>query len=232
MRTLLIGAAAGILALGASAMPASADLDDDLYSVIDDGLIGVGTFEYFQQLVDVAGYDTQFDVPDNVILGDLCSNGGAMYTVFAPLDNMGIWVGALEDLLDKTWAQILATPGLPALIVNDHVINNSVSIAEMENPTLQQLVARSGFLISVTSPTGATRVVLNDASSVPELAGGGNVSAAGRSVYWGEQACNGHLYAIGQPFSSTKKVTTEGLGPEDSPKDGTPGGTNSLPNTL
>lgn len=234
MKKILLGMSVGAMLFAGPAStavagggPPASILNLDIYDFLDDA----GEFENFLDLLDVAGYDELLEVPDNDVLGSLCSNGGPMFTVFAPIDldgkgsPQGVWREALEDLLDKSWAQILATPGLAKAIVDDHIVNNSVSIAEMQNPTLQQLVARSGFLISITSPTGETRYV-NDEDGYP------NVSAAGRSIIGATQLCNGHVYGILQPFSSTKKVTTEGLGPEDSPKDGTPGGTSSLPNTL
>lgn len=204
--SIAIGAAAALVAaaltVGSSSertpiTPSTGTPTADLWT-----LLTGGSFTDFTDLIEAAGFDVSLDVPDSPA-GDLCSNGGAKYTVFAPTN--GTWRNSFQTLLNKSWAEILATPGLPAAIVNDHVINNAVSKTEMENDSLIQLVARSGFLLSVTDTTPTVtgdRVV------------GSNVKVAGKLLLAEEQACNGWLYSVETPFGSTGQVPTEGLPPE------------------
>ena len=227
MKKVLIGLAAGAMALGASVVPASAgyqDFDDDIMTGLEDD----GPFGDFIDLVEVSGYDEKFDVPDGE--EDYCSNGDAQYTVFAPLDSGFVvsWVEIFETLLGKTWVQILATPGIAKAVVDDHVVNNSITAATLENPTTAVIVARSGYKIAITA-SGSPRNVPVDTGYSPVNP---NVSADGRVILNALQKCNGWIYAIPAPFSTSPKAVTEGTGPQDSPDDGTPGGTNTLPNTL
>lgn len=196
MKKTLIGVAVAA-ALGTTPMVASAgyqDFDADIYTYLTNG-----PFEDFVDLVEVAGYDDLFDAPDSKFNGDICPQDGDKYTVFAPATGMTEWVDVIESVLDKSWVQVITTPGLAKAIVDDHVVKRSVGAEDLEDPSTAVLVARSGYRIVITS-TGD-----RDINS--------NISADGRPIVGFYQLCNGWVYTIAAPFESSPKAVTIGAGP-------------------
>lgn len=213
MKKTLIGTAIAAV-LGTTPMLASAgyqDFDADIYTYLTNG-----SFSDFVDLVEVAGYDAKFNAPDSQFNGDICPQAGATYTVFAPVTGITDWVDVLEATLDKTWVQIITTPGIAKAIVDDHVVDKSISASDMDNPNTVTLVARSGYRITLTSPGP------RDINS--------NVSADGRLIVGYHQLCNGWVYSIGAPFATSPKAITVGSGPSTPTEEPAPA--SALPNTL
>lgn len=213
MKKTIVGVALAAV-LGTTPMLASAgyqDFNSDIYTYLTNG-----SFSDFVDLVEVGGYDVKFNAPDSQSNGDICPQDGEKYTVFAPVTGITDWVDVLEATLDKTWVQILATPGIAKAIVDDHVVNRSISASDMDDPSTVLLVARSGYRINITSPGP------RDINS--------NVSVDGRPVIGYQQLCNGWVYSIAAPFESTPKSVTVGSGPATPTE--TPVPATELPNTL
>lgn len=198
MKRLAIGMAAAAMALGV--IPASASLSEDLYT-------GVSNYTptYFKGYVEVSG------LKDLVDQNDLCQNGDPLFTIFAPIDSAfdggdgtGGNPGAF-DLWETTYAKSLAKNGWPDSIVNDHVVQGSISPAELENGSLTLTQSRSGLRINVTS-TATPRVVP------------GTVQVNGITILAAEQYCNGWVYLIDGILSSKPQVPVTGVDAKDEPK--------------
>jgi hypothetical protein len=212
MKKVLISLAAGAIALG-GALPASAgpiggdgngNSDDSIWEQIDNN---TSTLE---DLVLIAGMATMLDA---------CGNGKPFYTFFAPSEGLlrnavgGIAVDLdtfLEDVLGVSVADLQATPDVVRALLNDHLVNGSFSPWQLDSDSVTTLIARSGFVLRN-----------ENGDSINDL-----------TVLSSEQACNGWIYYIDGVLDSTPQVPTEGLNAQDSPTDGTPGGSNSLPDTL
>ena len=199
MKKILLGMAAGAMALGAGVAPAFAggnendESSDSIWENIEDDTDTV------EQLILIAGMANQLDA---------CGNGKPFYTMFVPIDDAADFV--IEDILGTSVADLAATPAAVKAILNDHLVNGSFSPWQLEQPEITTLTARSGFVLR--NEEGGT---IND-----------------QPILYSEQACNGFVYFIGGFIDSTPQVPTEGLNSLDTPNDGTPGGSNSLPDTL
>ena len=192
MKKILLGMAAGAMALGASIVPASAGVDGSIWEIVDDNS------SVLADLVLVAGMATQLDA---------CGNGEAQYTLFAPIDPV---LEGVLDALGVSVSDLNATPAAVKGILNDHLVNGAFSPWQLDLDEITTLTARSGF--TLRNENGDS---IND-----------------QSVIDNDQACNGFIYWIAGFIDSTPQVPTEGLNSLDTPQDGTPGGSNSLPNTL
>ena len=214
MKKILLGLAAGAMALGAVAMPASAVPPTNSIWDIVDGNPDTGLLE---DIILISGYATMLDA---------CGNGKPQYTLFAPVDLLNIiddgfgpYVGpyeipVLEAVLDELGYSVADLNSLSAVvrgILNDHLVNGSFSPAQLDTDELTTLTARSGF--TLRNELGDT---INDQTIVGSV-----------------QACNGYVYFLAGFIDSTPQVPTEGLNALDTPQDGTPGGSNTLlPDTL
>jgi hypothetical protein len=226
MKKALIGMAAGAMALGASVVPASAGFYSpgyNLWDAINDGTCNLPAApaypapneEVFEQLVLTSGWAERFDTD---------GNGDARYTVFAPID--GVLEGLLENVLELEVSELNSQPALVASLLADHIANGSFDENELEDSDLTRITMRSGFVATVFGtgdPIGGTRTVGG---------AGSNVFVGGSLILGGSQVNNGWLYCLGGVINSTPQVAHEGLNSQDTPNDGTPGGTNSLPDTL
>lgn len=213
MKKSIIGLVAGALALGVA--PASATLNEDLYT-------GVSNYTpaYFKGYVEVSSLLGSIDQ------NDLCQNGDPMYTIFAPADSAFDGgdgpggVAGMFDIWDKSWAETLATNGFASAIVNDHVVEGSISPAELDNSSLTLLITRSGLRLNITS------------TATPRVAPG-TIQVNGISILSAEQYCNGWVYLIGNVLNPKPPVPTEGAGPATQDKRVPATTTTSaLPNTL
>jgi len=198
MKKILLGMAAGAMALGAVAMPASAGTpSDSIWDLVDDG-----TNDTLSDLVLIAGMATMLDA---------CGNGKPNYTFFGPVEDIFLATDiGLFDVLGTSLSELQSAPAVVRGILNDHLVNGSFSPEQLETDELTTLTARSGF--TLRNEEGNS---IND-----------------QTIFDAEQACNGYLYYLGGFIDSTPQVPTEGLNSLDTPNDGTPGGTNSLPDTL
>lgn len=177
----------------------------DIYSILQDNSLnelpwpdGSATYtSQFLDLVNVGGYDAKFDAVDSLD-GDLCQQNAPKYTVFVPADTN--IEETLTQVFQKTWSQILATPGLSAAIVADHVVNNTVSPADLVDESVLYLTARSGFRIPISDDT-------------PDVPGdrevGRNVKVKDRLIIGALEACNGHVYGISGFIDSSTVVVTD-----------------------
>ena len=158
--------------------------------------------------------DTSTTLADLVLIAgmatqlDACGNGKPFYTLFAPVDE--VLDGVILPALDVTIADLQSAPATVKAILNDHLVNGSFSPWQLEQAEITTLTARSGF--TLRNEEGST---IND-----------------QTITGSEQACNGFIYFIAGFIDSTPQVPTEGLNSLDTPNDGTPGGSNSLPDTL
>ena len=218
MKKALIGMAAGAMALGASVVPAAAGGMYDGYTIMDgieDDWCGTPApidddLELFESLVLIGGWGERLDT---------AGNGKPSYTVFAPYDYV---VDNVLDALGTSIADLSSTPAVVAAILADHIANGSFEEDELENPNLTRIIMRSGYVATVSTSDldPNSRSIYYD------------IYIAGQFIEDGYLLENGSLYCIFGFIDSTPQVPTEGLNALDTPKDGTPGGTNSLPNTL
>ena len=225
MKKAIIGMAAGAMALGASVVPVSAGygINDNLWDVLENeggcNLTGgaEGTEDIFEQLVLSGGWASRLDTD---------GNGKPRYTIFQPEEAI------LEGLLDALGVEISDLNDVPSTvqaILADHIANGSFSEEELEDSDLTRITMRSGYVASVFSPADIDPNVARQAQSD---IGANNVYVAGALILSGTQADNGWRYCIAGWVDSRAQVSHEGLNSEDTPNDGTPGGTNSLPDTL
>jgi hypothetical protein len=217
MKKVLIGMAAGAMALGASVVPVSAGASgDNLWDLVQDEcatapLAGTGTNNLFEQLVLTGGWAERLDTD---------GNGDPSYTVFQPGEVI------LEGLLDALGLEISDLNSQPAVvqgILADHIANGSFDEDEILDSDLTRITMRSGYVATVSDPTA------DSTASARTLT---DTSISGAPFVYGTNADNGYHYCILGFIDSTPQVSTEGLNSQDTPNDGTPGGTNSLPDTL
>lgn len=195
-------------------------------------LIGIGAVAMLTASPAVAGYasDSAWDVVNNstttgkqlVLVGgladdlDACGNGKPFYTVFMPID---VALDAYLDEADTSVAELSSNPSAVTALLNDHIARGSVSPAELVNPSVTVLVAKSGFRLTKTVT-----------DSVDALVEEGEVYIAGRQVIGYTQACNGWVYWLNGTVDSTTQVPTVGVDtstpPTSAPVE------SALPNTL
>ncbi len=213
MKKAIISMVAGVAALGASVVPASAG--EGVYlegSAWDDIRTNESCdTDVLEQLILIADYA-------NVLNSG--GNSKPYYTVFAPLDAV---LEAVIDALDTSMAKLASAPSVVRGILDDHIANGSFAPEELDRTTLTRITMRSGFVMTVSGPTDQ----VDPDSPRPVIYLNGVVTIVNAS-----QVKNGWVYCIGGFIDSTGQVPTEGLNSLDAPKDGTPGGTNSLPDTL
>ena len=211
MKKVLIGMAAGAMALGASVVPVSAGASgDNLWDLVQDGCTG-DTDDYFEQLVLTGGWAERLDTD---------GNGDPVYTVFQPIE--AILTGLL-DALDLEVSDLNSQPAVVQGILADHIANGSFDEDEILDSDLTRITMRSGYVATISDP-------VNDSSALPRTLVTTSVSGAPLATF--SDADNGSHYCILGFIDSTPQVSTEGLNSQDTPNDGTPGGTNSLPDTL
>ena len=232
MKKMIIGMAIGAAALGATVVPASAGiglggvvgdgepLDESIWDLLvedrgyteyaDDAAPGDGQDAGFSDIVLIAGMAHTLDA---------CGNGKPQYTLFAP------YVDVLTEVLhalDAEIADLQATPDVVKAILADHLVNGSFSPEQLA--LSKRLVARSGYILNIQN---INTVYTNGGPAVID-----DFYVNGQEIVLDNPACNGWLYTIMGFINSQDYVTSEGMNALDTPQDGTPGGTNSLPNTL
>jgi hypothetical protein len=226
MKKVLIGMAAGAMALGASVVPVSAgylaDSVDNLWDEVQEGcwngvpqvgddIDNANGDQIFEQLVLTGGWANRLDTD---------GNGDPRYTVFQPLNSI---LSGLLEALGLEVSDLNDQPATVQAILADHIANGSFDENELEDKDLTRITMRSGYVATVSSSddyTPAPRDIYDD------------VYIAGAQIIDGEQADNGWHYCLVGIIDSTPQVAHEGLNSQDTPQDGTPGGTNSLPDTL
>lgn len=229
MKKLIIGAVIGAAAIGATIAPANAGsfggvigggyaLDESVWDLVVENR---GSTEYAD---DAAGQDAGFS--DILLIAglantlDACGNGKAQYTLFAPyMDVLTEVLG--PDGMDAKISDLAASPNVVRSIVNDHLVNGSFSPEQIA--LSKRLVTRSGYILNI--------------QNINTLYSGSSVSiddfyVNGQQIIEANPACNGWLYTILGFINSKDYVVSEGMNSLDAPKDGTAGGTDSLPNTL
>lgn len=218
MKKALVGMAIGAMALGASVVPVSAGYPEySIWYMIEEDYVGCNESGFddnidglFRDLVVIGGWSERLDTT---------GNGKPFYTVFAPDDAV---VDAVLDALGTSIGEVASSPAVVAAILADHIANGSFDEDDLENLAITTIEMRSGFKAPLTGE-------LYDAASGYRT---GTIYIAGQEISYGYQGGNGWLYGLCGFIDSTPQVPTEGLNALDTPKDGTPGGTNSLPNTL
>ncbi len=227
MKKALIGMAVGAMALGASVVPASAGYFnvDNLW----DGIAGTDGGNTDTESDDAFCNDDQNDIFEALILTggwakrlDSDGNNKPRYTVFQPDDDV---LDGVLDALGLSIADLNDQPAAVQALLADHIANGSFDQNELEDTDLTRITMRSGFQASVFGELdyaggAAPRIIYT------------NVYIQGSLIRAGRQFDNGWLYCITGIINSTPQVPHEGLNSQDTPNDGTPGGTNSLPDTL
>ena len=227
MKKALIGMAAGAMALGASVVPASAGSyinSDNLW----DGISGI-TSNAGQGFCD----DSETDIFEALVLTggwaerlDTDGNGDPRYTVFQPYD---IILSGLLDVLELEVSDLNSQPAVVQGLLADHIANGSFEEDELEDEDLTRITMRSGYVATVSS----NETVTVGGITIPaDRDVYNNVYIAGSFIDAGAQFGNGYLYCIVGIIDSTPQVSHEGLNSQDTPNDGTPGGSNTLPDTL
>jgi hypothetical protein len=218
MKKVLIGMAAGAMALGASVVPASAGYpgSENLWDEVQeacavDSPTGSNADQIFEQLVLIGGWATRLDTD---------GNNKPRYTVFQPHNIILAGLLALDNLEVSDLAD---QPAVVQALLADHIANGSFDRNELEDKDLTRITMRSGFVAEIFSPVD---------QGLSARVTGTNVYIEGALISEGEQADNGWHYCLNGAISSDPQVAHEGLNSQDTPQDGTPGGTNSLPDTL
>lgn len=151
-----------------------------------------------------------------VLMGDwgnrlfATGNGLPQYTVFAPALELYGGVDHLLEGIGTSLREIAGSPAIVAAILADHIANGSFSQSELANPNLTSITMLSGYVATWDAV---------------------DFKIAGQPVVDGAGFGNGWLYCIYGFIDSTPQIPTESLNALDTPKNGTPGGSNSLPNT-
>jgi hypothetical protein len=240
MKKAIIGMAVGAMALGASVVPVSAGSYFDADNLWDgiagtdggstgaptDGLCDDGQADIFEALILTGGWASRLDTD---------GNGKPRYTVFQPYD---VILNALLGALGLEISDLNSQPAVVQGLLADHIANGSFSPDELEDADLTRITMRSGFVATISSSNYDIPSAL-PGSPVPIIGGtyglrdiDSNVYIEGSKIQDYDQYDNGWLYCIAGIIDSTPQVSHEGLNSEDTPNDGTPGGTNSLPDTL
>lgn len=226
MKKLIIGALIGAAAIGATIAPATAGGFGGVVgaaptnSIWETLVLNLGNTEHAS---DADG--TDIGLSDLVLIAglgsalDTCGNGKAQYTLLAPV-NEAITELLGEDGLDATIADLAAAPNVVRAILNDHLVNGSFSPEQLA--LSKRLVTRSGYVINVQN----INTLYTPDVSVDDYYANGN------QIIMANAACNGWVYTILGVINSRDYVVSEGMNTLDAPKDGTAGGTDSLPNTL
>jgi hypothetical protein len=229
MKKALIGMAAGAMALGASVVPASAGYGtNNLW----DGISGKGTTDAF---CDADGTSADEDVFESLVLTggwasrlDTDGNNKARYTVFQPYDGI---LDLVLATLQLEVSDLNSQPATVQAILNDHIANGSFDENELEDVDLTRITMRSGYVASVSTAGGNLSSIVAGGAGIRTIYT--NVYIDGVMIQAGKQYDNGWLYCIAGWINSTPQVPHEGLNSQDTPDDGTPGGSNSLlPDTL
>ena len=237
MKKAIIGMAVGAMALGASVVPVSAGYlgeSDDL--TLWDGIAGTdggstdapqgpealcndGQDDIFEALVLTGGWASRLDTD---------GNGKPRYTVFQPYD---VILNGLLGALGLEISDLNSQPAVVQGVLADHIANGSFDENELEDADLTRITMRSGFVATLSNSEYDIPGALL-AGTFGERSIYDNVYIEGSKIQNGSPYSNGWLYCIAGIIDSTPQVSHEGLNSEDTPNDGTPGGTNSLPDTL
>jgi len=215
MKKLLIGLAAGALAVTATTAPVSAgntQTTESSYEVLAaQSLIS-------ELLIDASGLDGALDT---------CGNGKPQYTVFFPSSDL--WFEKLLEAADLTLGQALAQPALVKTVLLYHVVSQSIApqqLADAQNSVFNsmgglQLVKTTQFgdFADIDPTSGVTIAptslyyyingyLLSDVQSDINY---GVDGITGFDHYGGTQTCNGFIYAIDGILAPVSAVATTGL---------------------
>ena len=235
MKKMIIGMAIGAAALGATVVPVSAGGAGGVVGGCEDedGGYAQCNESIWDLLVEDRG-DTEdaedileqdFGFSDLVLIAglastlDACGNGKPQYTLFAPQEDV---LTAVVASMDAEVADLAASPDVIKAILADHWVNGSFS--PMQLGLSKRLVARSGYILNIQN--------INTLYVDGSLITADDYYVNGQQIIDANAGCNGYLYTILGFINSQDYVTSEGMNALDTPNDGTPGGTNSLPNTL
>jgi hypothetical protein len=211
------------MALGASVVPASAGYgEDNLW----DGIAGTDGGNTDTENDNAFCNDDQDDIFEALILTggwakrlDTDGNNKPRYTVFQPDDDV---LDGILDAFGLSIADLNDQPATVQALLADHIANGSFDPNELEDTDLTRITMRSGFV--------ATIYGLDEVQGGPRALP--NIFIQGARIMTGAQYDNGWLYCLAGWINSRPQVAHEGLNSQDTPNDGTPGGTNSLPDTL
>lgn len=209
MKKVLIGIAAGAIALGASIVPASAGYGTgNLWDAVQGGCAGDSN-DVFEQLVLIGGWAERLDTD---------GNGKPRYTVFQPTGDV---LAALLDDLNLEVSDLAAQPAVVQALLSDHIAAGSFSANELEDTDLTRITMKSGYLATVF---GAGDPV---ARLVP-----GDVYVGGTLIVGAGQFDNGWHYCVAGIIDSTSQVPTTGLGATPGTAAPAPVASEGLPDTL
>lgn len=195
MKKVLIGLAAGALAVTAMTSPASAMVyptTNTVYEVLTD-YSGVADL-----LIDSAGLDGALDD-----CGNNGSNAGLPnYTVFFPADD-AIFEAVLESL-DLTLGQILAQPALVKTVLLYHVVPSNIAPVQFDMDQTKSFTTMGGLKLI------KTETVAGYAINGYSVLDAGAVSMGYYQDY-AIQACNGWVYLLAGFLAPDSSIGTIGL---------------------
>ncbi len=223
MKKLLIGLAAGAIALGASVIPASAgngpigsyngplpydSTPGSMWDYID------ARNGYGEQLVLMAGLSNTLDV---------CGNGKTLYTLFLPLES--VLTLAVDEVFDTTIADLAESPAVVKALLSDHLVAGAVDpgLLTSQDGGVKKLVAVSGYVINIRMLNTITYPVYGSITQFWS-----DWYANGQQLINATVTCNGWIYdmfGVFQPEDYAETFGTNNLPPTGS-------AVSELPDTL
>ncbi len=199
MKKVLIGLAAGALAVTAMNAPVSAGVPtDSVYDI----LVAQGSTS--ELLIDASGLGA--DLSDCGNTGN--NNGLPNYTVFYPASDAIF--GSVLTALDLTLGELAAQPALVKAALLNHVVKADISPSQLEDNSNSKFTTMGGLVLTKTWVDGDQDGDVDFNGTAGEMnINGYPVVASGGSVY-GQEACNGWVYLIVGFLAPSSADTTQG----------------------
>ena len=200
MKKILIGLAAGAVALSASGAAQVSAAPPTVYEILT-GSVGS---DYAELLIDSAGLDGALDDCGNT--GN--NNGLPNYSVFFPAAD-AIFEAVLAEL-DLSLGQVLAQPALVKTVLLYHVVQQDITPQQLADNSNSKFMTMGGLqLIKTSQPTLGGNSYLVNGYGVIGVVGDadGYIVAEGGAT----QACNGWVYLIAGFLAPNSAITTIGL---------------------
>ncbi|MGA0878356.1 MAG: fasciclin domain-containing protein [Ilumatobacteraceae bacterium] len=202
MKKLLIGLAAGALAVTATGAAQVSAAPPTVYEILT-GSVGSS---YAELLIDSSGLDAALDDCGNT--GN--NNGLPNYTVFFPAAD-AVFEAVLDEL-GLSLGQVLAQPALVKTVLLYHVVKQDITPEQLVDNSNTKFNTMGGLtLIKTAQPAGPpnTNFYLINGYSVVGVAGDtdGYLLSDGGA----QQACNGWVYLIAGFLAPNSAIATVGL---------------------
>lgn len=230
MKKVLIGMAAGVLAISATGAAQVSAATDTVYEVLttyfdgDDDGDGFELSELATLLIDSSGLDAALDD-----CGTGSNNGLPNYTVFFPASD-AIFTNVLAAL-DLTLGQVLAQPSLVKTVLLYHVVKSNIAPVQFVDPQNTKFNTMGGLtLIKTMQPTGYPGVYFPLINGYSVVGVTSDIDGTDLDASGAIQACNGWVYLIAGFLAPNSAVATTGLTSDGSVTQAAAAG-DSLPKT-